>query len=150
MRTQSLEFLKKIADTPSPSGEEKDVAKLFSDYVGPYADRIAIDINGNVLASINPDAETRIMLAGHMDEIGFIVQHTGKSDRRQRLLQLTPAGVELERELSSNQRQRVERAYGEAGIHAVEGFRKVMLGIITSDLDRTRFRRNRCRRRLHK
>jgi endoglucanase len=75
MRSESLDFLKSIADTPSPSGKEHDIAKLFSDYVGPYADRVAIDINGNVLASINPDAETRIMLAGHMDEIGFIVQY---------------------------------------------------------------------------
>jgi DNA-binding MarR family transcriptional regulator len=74
---------------------------------------------------------------------GFIVQHTGKSDRRQRLLQLTPAGIELERELSENQRQRIERAYAEAGPHAVEGFRKVMLGVISSDLDRGRFRRGR-------
>jgi DNA-binding MarR family transcriptional regulator len=74
---------------------------------------------------------------------GFIVQQTGKSDRRQRLLQLTPAGIELERELSENQRQRIERAYAEAGPHAVEGFRKVMLGVISSDLDRSRFRRGR-------
>jgi DNA-binding MarR family transcriptional regulator len=74
---------------------------------------------------------------------GFIVQQTGKSDRRQRLLQLTPAGIELERELSENQRQRIERAYAEAGPHAVEGFRKLMLGGISSDLDRGRFRRGR-------
>jgi DNA-binding MarR family transcriptional regulator len=74
---------------------------------------------------------------------GFIVQQTGKSDRRQRLLQLTPAGIELERELSENQRQRIERAYAEAGPQAVEGFRKVALGIISSDLDRSRFRRGR-------
>jgi len=74
---------------------------------------------------------------------GFIVQQTGKSDRRQRLLQLTPAGIELERELSENQRQRIERAYAEAGAHAVDGFRKVMLGVISSDLDRSRFRRGR-------
>jgi DNA-binding MarR family transcriptional regulator len=74
---------------------------------------------------------------------GFIVQQTGKSDRRQRLLQLTPTGIELERELSENQRQRIERAYAEAGPNAVEGFRKVMLGVISSDLDRGRFRRGR-------
>ena|ERR1700748_326568 len=74
---------------------------------------------------------------------GFIVQQTGKSDRRQRLLTLTPAGIELERELSENQRQRIERAYAEAGPQAVEGFRKVMLQVISSDLDRSRFRRGR-------
>jgi len=80
---------------------------------------------------------------GQLVRQGFIVQQTGKSDRRQRLLQLTPAGIELERELSENQRQRIERAYAEAGVQAVEGFRKVMLGIISSDLDRSRFRRGR-------
>ena len=80
---------------------------------------------------------------GQLVRQGFIVQRTGKSDRRQRLLELTPTGVELERELSSNQRQRIERAYSEAGAHAVEGYRKVMLNIISSDLDRTRFRHGR-------
>ena len=80
---------------------------------------------------------------GQLVRQGFIVQQTGKSDRRQRLLQLTPAGIELERELSENQRQRIERAYAEAGPSAVEGFRKVMLQIISSDLDRSRFRRGR-------
>ena len=80
---------------------------------------------------------------GQLVRQGFIVQQTGKSDRRQRLLQLTPAGIELEREPSENQRQRIERAYAEAGVQAVEGFRKVMLGIISSDLDRSRFRRGR-------
>ena len=80
---------------------------------------------------------------GQLVRQGFIVQQTGKSDRRQRLLQLTPTGIELERELSENQRQRIERAYGEAGAQAVEGFRKVMLHIISSDLDRSRFRRSR-------
>jgi DNA-binding MarR family transcriptional regulator len=80
---------------------------------------------------------------GQLVRQGFIVQTTGKSDRRQRLLQLTPAGIELERALSENQRNRVARAYSEAGPHAVEGFRKVMLGIMSSDLDRRRFRRGR-------
>ena len=80
---------------------------------------------------------------GQLVRQGFIVQQTGKSDRRQRLLQLTPAGIELERELSENQRQRIERASAEAGPSAVDGFRKVMLQIISSDLDRSRFRRGR-------
>lgn len=72
---------------------------------------------------------------------GFIVQKTGSRDRRQRLLELTAKGVELERQLSENQRQRIAKAYREAGAQAVEGFRKVMLGIISSDADRLRFER---------
>jgi DNA-binding MarR family transcriptional regulator len=72
---------------------------------------------------------------------GFIVQQPGSRDRRQRLLELTAKGIELERQLSENQRQRIAKAYREAGAQAVEGFRKVMLGIISSDADRQRFER---------
>jgi DNA-binding MarR family transcriptional regulator len=69
---------------------------------------------------------------------GFIHQKPGLRDRRQRLLELTEKGVELERQLSENQRQRIARAYRKAGAVAVEGFREVMLGII-DDADRAKF-----------
>ena len=72
---------------------------------------------------------------------GFIVQHAGQRDRRQRLLELTDKGIELERALSENQRARVANAYREAGAQAVDGFRKVMLGIISRPEDRAKFER---------
>jgi DNA-binding MarR family transcriptional regulator len=80
---------------------------------------------------------------GQLVRQGFIQQRTGKADRRQRLLELTTKGIELERQLSENQRQRIARAYREAGPAAVEGFRAVMLGIISGDADRARFHRSR-------
>ena len=64
---------------------------------------------------------------------GFITQTAGTLDRRQRLLRLTHAGVELERQLSQSQRQRIARAYREAGAEAVEGYRKVLLGMINAE-----------------
>jgi DNA-binding MarR family transcriptional regulator len=69
---------------------------------------------------------------------GFITQQPGPRDRRQRLLELTPAGNELERQLSHSQRERIARAYREAGAEAVEGYRKVILGMINED-DRRKF-----------
>jgi DNA-binding MarR family transcriptional regulator len=69
---------------------------------------------------------------------GYVEQRPGVRDRRQRLLELTGEGRELERQLSEKQRQRVARAYRLAGAEAVEGFRKVMLGLI-DDADRGRF-----------
>ena len=42
---------------------------------------------------------------------GFIAQRPGNVDRRQRLLELTGKGIELERQLSENQRQRIAKAY---------------------------------------
>jgi len=77
---------------------------------------------------------------GQLLDQGFIVQKPGVRDRRQRLLSLTEKGIELERELSENQRARIARAYREAGAAAVEGFRRVMLGII-NETDRKRFDR---------
>jgi DNA-binding MarR family transcriptional regulator len=71
----------------------------------------------------------------------FIIQRAGRRDRRQRLLELTQKGIELERLLSENQRARVANAYREAGAQAVDGFRKVMLGIISSQEDRAKFER---------
>ena len=71
---------------------------------------------------------------------GFIVQQPGAQDRRQRLLDLTPTGRELERRLSEPQRVRVANAYRQAGTRAVEGFRKVLLGIIADEDDRRRFK----------
>jgi DNA-binding MarR family transcriptional regulator len=70
---------------------------------------------------------------------GFIIQRRGARDRRQRLLDLTPKGRELECQLSEPQRARVANAYRQAGSRAVEGFRKVLLGIIADEDDRRRF-----------
>ena len=63
---------------------------------------------------------------------GFITQKSGVQDRRRRLLSLTMKGEELERRLTLNQRERVARAYREAGADAVEGYKKVLLGIINT------------------
>ena len=72
---------------------------------------------------------------------GFIRQTPGDRDRRQRLLELTEQGVALERDLSENQRGFIARAYREAGPDAVEGFRKVMIDLVSDPADRARFMR---------
>ncbi len=63
-------------------------------------------------------------------EDGYVVQAPGRADRRQRLLTLTDKGAALERQLFERQRETVMRAYREAGPAAVEGFRRVMRGLM--------------------
>ena len=75
---------------------------------------------------------------GQLVRDGLVVQRHGLSDRRQRLLDLTEDGRELERRLSEDQRARIARAYREAGAEAVEGFRTV-LGNLINEQDRKRF-----------
>ena len=70
----------------------------------------------------------------------FITQRPGLRDRRRRHLELTPKGVEIERMLSEKQRACIARAYRSAGAEAVEGFRKVLLGIV-NDRDRHQIER---------
>ena len=76
---------------------------------------------------------------------GFVTQRPGPRDRRQRLLELTAQGAELERRLSEGQRVLVARAYRAAGADAVDGFRKVLIGLI-NEADRAKFGRLAARR----
>ena len=78
---------------------------------------------------------------GRLVAEGYVEQRRGTRDRRQKLLALTARGIALEERLSAEQRARIARAYREAGTEAVEGFRKVMLGVIGSAEDRERFER---------
>jgi endoglucanase len=75
MLDDSLGFLRSLITTPSASGFEQKVAGLYRSYAEPFSHNVTTDVLGNVTAVINPAAETRIMLAGHMDEIGFIVHY---------------------------------------------------------------------------
>lgn len=75
MRSESLDFLKAIVNVPSPSGYEQMAAEVYREYVRDLADEIKTDVHGNVAAILNPHAEMKIMLAGHMDEIGFIIHY---------------------------------------------------------------------------
>ncbi|MCE2564261.1 MarR family winged helix-turn-helix transcriptional regulator [Komagataeibacter sp. FNDCF1] len=61
---------------------------------------------------------------------GLIRQETAQQDRRQRQLYLTPRGTEIENRLFSLQREVLLRVYRNAGGRAVDGFRRVMRGLI--------------------
>jgi DNA-binding MarR family transcriptional regulator len=102
---------------------------------------------GELLVILRITKQSLNRVLGQLVRQGFIIQHRGAQDRRQRLLELTEKGRELERLLSGPQRDRVGGAYRKAGVQAVEGFRKVLLGIIASPDDRRRFDRARPGRR---
>jgi DNA-binding MarR family transcriptional regulator len=102
---------------------------------------------GDLLGILRITKQSLNRVLGQLVRQGFIIQHRGAQDRRQRLLELTDSGRELERRLSAPQRARVAGAYRKAGGQAVEGFRKVLLGIIAGEEDRRRFDRRKPTRR---
>lgn len=71
----ALALFKQVLQTPSPSGYEGPLQEVVRQYAAGFADDVKTDVHGNVLAVRNPGAPRRLMLAGHCDQIGLIVQY---------------------------------------------------------------------------
>jgi endoglucanase len=75
MNSDSKDFLRQLVETPSPSGYEHNVQRLVRERIRPWCDEVRTDLMGNVFGIRNPNGKPRIMLAGHCDQIGFIVNY---------------------------------------------------------------------------
>ncbi|EMA13618.1 M20/M25/M40 family metallo-hydrolase [Haloarcula marismortui] len=73
MDTRRREFLESLLTTPGPSGYEADSQRVWLDYVSEFADEVRTDDYGNAVAKVE-GGDTTVALAGHGDEIGFIVR----------------------------------------------------------------------------
>jgi putative aminopeptidase FrvX len=72
---ESLAFLKTLLDTPGPSSFETAPARAWRTEAQRFADTVDADVAGNSFASLNAEGTPRLMLAGHIDEIGIMVTH---------------------------------------------------------------------------
>jgi endoglucanase len=70
----SYAFLKRLLETPGPSGYERAAAGAWRDEARAFA-RVSADVLGNSYAETGPEDGPVILLAGHVDEIGLIVTH---------------------------------------------------------------------------
>jgi putative aminopeptidase FrvX len=75
MDDRSLQFLKEMLHTPSPSGYERPIQDVVRRYAESFATEVTTDWHGNVTVAVNPQGSPRIMLAGHCDQIGLLVKH---------------------------------------------------------------------------
>ncbi len=71
----SITFLKRLLDSPGPSGFESIPARVWREEAKTFAEEVRGDVAGNSIAEINPGGSPTIMLDGHIDEIGLIVQY---------------------------------------------------------------------------
>lgn len=69
------EFLYTLLDSMSVSGHEIALQKKVIQEMRPYCDDILTDYTGNVISVLNKDARFKVLLAGHIDEIGLIITH---------------------------------------------------------------------------
>lgn len=74
----NVALLKNICEVPGAPGFEKKIRDFVIKEAEPLVDDLKVDNLGNVIAikygKNNPDKK-RVMVAAHMDEIGFIVTH---------------------------------------------------------------------------
>jgi putative aminopeptidase FrvX len=75
MRKPSLDFLRTLVNTPSPTGHEVRGQRVWLDYVRPLADETYSDVYGNCVAVLNKGGSPRVMLAAHADEIAMVVNY---------------------------------------------------------------------------
>ena len=75
MQKDSYRFLEQLMAAPSPSGFEEPAQTVVYDRMKKSCDRVETDVHGNVIGIINPDADLRVMLAGHVDQIGLMVKY---------------------------------------------------------------------------
>jgi endoglucanase len=68
-------FLTELLHARSPSGYEAEAQAVFDRHVKPAADTYANDALGNRIATLNPEGDPVLMLAGHIDEIGLIITY---------------------------------------------------------------------------
>jgi len=75
MKPKSLDFLKELMGTMSPTGFEVEAAQVWKNEAGKFCEEVRTDTRGNSFALVGKGNYPRIMLAGHIDEIGLIVSH---------------------------------------------------------------------------
>jgi endoglucanase len=71
----NFKLLKKISETPGVSGFEKKIRDLIISEIKDYVDSYQVDNMGNLLTFKKGKIGKKVMVAAHMDEIGFIINH---------------------------------------------------------------------------
>ena len=75
LNKKSMDFLEKYLNNAAPTGYEWNGQKLLMDYLKPYVDTFITDTYGTAVGVINPDAEYKVVIEGHADEISWYVNY---------------------------------------------------------------------------
>lgn len=73
--TRDISFLERLLDAAGPSGFEVRPGRVWREEAETFASDVRVDVSGNSFATVNPGGSPRVMLAGHIDEIGLQITH---------------------------------------------------------------------------
>ena len=79
MEDQQKTFLQKYLNNASPTGFEIEGQKIWLDYISPFVDETFVDTYGTAVAVINPEAEYKVVIEAHADEISWFVNYITES-----------------------------------------------------------------------
>ena len=83
-----MELLKRLSEAPGIPGREEAIRAIVREALTTHVDEIAVDRLGNVIAH-KKGAGPKVVVAAHMDEIGFLVSHI---DEETGFLRIAPVG----------------------------------------------------------
>jgi endoglucanase len=83
-----VELLKRLSEAAGVPGREEEIRAIVREAVSPVVDEIHVDLLGNVIAHKN-GGRPKVVVAAHMDEIGFLVSHI---DEETGYLRIEPMG----------------------------------------------------------
>src|SRR5687767_6599148 len=75
LTAEAIAFLKRLLDAPGPSGFETLAGRSWRAEAEKFAERVTVDVAGNCMAEVNAGGSPTILVDGHIDEIGVIVQY---------------------------------------------------------------------------
>jgi tetrahedral aminopeptidase len=75
MDKKSKQFLFEYLNNASPTGFETPGQQLWLNYVRPFVDTYITDTYGTVVGVINPEAEYKVVIEAHADEISWFVNY---------------------------------------------------------------------------
>jgi len=75
MDSKSEKFLFKYLNNASPTGFESSGQQIWLDYIKPYVDSFYSDTYGTAVGIINPDANYKVVIEAHADEISWFVNY---------------------------------------------------------------------------
>ncbi len=105
----TVELLKELCETPGIPGREERLRAIVRRELEGLVDEMRVDALGNLIAVKRKEGAPKLMIAAHMDEIGFVVSHI---DQEKGWLRLVPLGGHDPRNMIS-QRVLVSTANGD-------------------------------------
>ena len=108
MEQRAIDFLKRLLDSPGPSGYERNPSRVWRQEAETFADEVYGDVVGNAYARLKREGGPKVVIEGHIDEIGLLITHIDEEG----FLWFEPIGG-WDEQVVVGQRIRIEGKHGD-------------------------------------